>query len=433
MMKRSAKTFPVYLISLFIIVFSGHSSYAQDATTGIQGGVLCPFSEFTTPILVTGLQDIDSISLTLSYPPQTLTYEGYGQINGQLQSGFLTVNQVDTTIRITWHSEAPISISDGTLISLTFLTGISSGSLSWDEATCYYRKSNGMALISTYTGDNISFHPAIIVEIEEINQTCASECEANIFAVASGGEAPFDFEWDGGILDVTEASVVIENVCGGNHFLKITDANNCVLDSVFVVTELPATNLELETHPDTVYLENPVVSFSFTENQDIVSWEWDFGDGSAKSRERNPIHKYELKFYSFNQADSTKNFYEVKLEAVNNKGCDTLIEIKIPISDVKLFIPSVFTPPTDPNGFFRVAKVNTGSSGSKYMPVTYEYQRMELFVLDRWGRKVFDDGNYHNNWDGGNLPDGTYYYKLNTYGYFNNRTYTGAVTIIREK
>jgi len=54
-------------------------------------------------------------------------------------------------------------------------------------------------------------------------------------------------------------------------------------------------------------------------------------------------------------------------------------------------------------------------------------------VLDRWGRKVYDDSNYKNDWDGDNLPDGTYYYKLNTFGYFQDKSYTGAVTIIREK
>jgi hypothetical protein len=56
---------------------------------------------------------------------------------------------------------------------------------------------------------------------------------------------------------------------------------------------------------------------------------------------------------------------------------------------------------------------------------------MELVVIDRWGRKVYSSENYRNNWDGGNLPDGTYYYKLDTFGYFRNDSYKGAVTILR--
>ena len=434
MMKRFAKTFPVYLISLFIVAFFGQTARTQDARTGIQGGVLCPYSEFATPILVRGLQDIDSISLTLTFSPQALSFQGYDRVYKDITDfGFYTITNVDSQVVFNWHSPTPISIiSDTTLMYLSFLTRNESGNINWDEASCYYRKSDGTALISTYSGDEVSFHPALSVTIEEIDQTCASVCEANIFAFASGGNLPYVYEWDGDTLIKNEENVVIKDVCGGNHLLEVTDANGCVLDSIFLVTELPATSIEVETIPDTVYYENPIVSFSFTENLDIVRWEWDFGDGSPKSRERSPNHKYELKLFPFD-ADSTKNFYEVKLEAVNNQGCDTLIIVKIIISDVKLFIPNVFTPPTDPNGFFRIAKANTGSSGSEYVPVTYEYQRMELFVLDRWGRKVFEDSNYQNDWDGDNLPDGTYYYKLNTYGYFRNKTYTGTVTIIREK
>jgi len=124
----------------------------------------------------------------------------------------------------------------------------------------------------------------------------------------------------------------------------------------------------------------------------------------------------------------------VTLVAINEQGGDTTIVIEIPVAEVELFIPNVFTPPTDPNGYFRIAKKNDGSSsGSEYIPIQYEYQRMELIVLDRWGRKVYDDSNYKNDWDGDNLPDGTYYYKLNTFGYFQDKSYTGAVTIIREK
>ena len=56
---------------------------------------------------------------------------------------------------------------------------------------------------------------------------------------------------------------------------------------------------------------------------------------------------------------------------------------------------------------------------------------MELLVFDRWGRKVYDDNDYSNDWDGDNLPEGTYYYRLNTYGYYKNESFKGAVTILR--
>jgi len=35
-----------------------------------------------------------------------------------------------------------------------------------------------------------------------------------------------------------------------------------------------------------------------------------------------------------------------------------------------------------------------------------------LIVFNRWGSKVYESTNYNNNWDGGKVPDGTYYYLL---------------------
>jgi hypothetical protein len=40
------------------------------------------------------------------------------------------------------------------------------------------------------------------------------------------------------------------------------------------------------------------------------------------------------------------------------------------------------------------------------------YKESELHVFNRWGNKVFESKNYNNDWDGGGLPAGTYYYIL---------------------
>jgi len=425
MSKRFPKIFTSFISVLIILTACIQSAHSQDATTGIQGGQLCPNNEFITPVLVTGLQDIDSISLTLNFPAQTLTFKGFRQVNPILQTGFIAITGLPGQVKISWHSDAPVSINEGKICDLIFDSGNEPGSLTWDETVCYYRKSDGAELGSVYVGNEVTFFPALSVVIEEIDKTCAGQCEANIAAFVSGGTRPFEYLWNG----LTEPFDSIKTkACGGYNNLNITDFNGCVLDTNFIVSELPATKIEVEFTPDTVYMQNPVVGFSFSEELSIVEWAWDFGDGTEKSRERNPVHLYA----SAKTPDLES--YMVTLVAINEQGCDTTIVIEIPVAEVELFIPNVFTPPTDPNGYFRIAKKNDGSSsGSEYIPIQYEYQRMELIVLDRWGRKVYDDSNYKNDWDGDNLPDGTYYYKLNTFGYFQDKSYTGAVTIIREK
>jgi gliding motility-associated-like protein len=40
------------------------------------------------------------------------------------------------------------------------------------------------------------------------------------------------------------------------------------------------------------------------------------------------------------------------------------------------------------------------------------YPGAELFIFNRWGNKVFHQANYTNDWDGGDLPAGTYFYML---------------------
>lgn len=412
------------MVAVFLLI-AGNTVRSQINVTGIPGGLECPKSQLVLPVMVTSVENVDSISLTLTFPPQTAAYLTYRQLHPMLLTGFSNVEQSDSKIVFTWKSSAPISISNDKLLELVFRTGTQPGTIAWDEPVCYYRQADGGQMPSEYVNADIELFPSLYVEIEEIDATCSGRCDANIAAFVTGGAKPYQYLWNG---EPVPFDSIKTGACSGYNNLNVADANGCVLDTNFRVSELPSTKVEVETHPDTVYIQNPTVRFSFTEDQSVVEWLWDFGDGSPKSRERNPIHTYSTATTPDLEA------YEIKLRVVNNHGCDTLIIFRIPVSETKLFIPNVFTPNGDNiNDQFKIAKVNDGGSGSgsNYIPVTLEFLRLELVVFDRWGRKVFDDSNYKNDWDGGNVPDGTYYYRLNTFGYFKNESYKGAVTILR--
>ena len=416
----------------FLLIFTLFSSIyfpavAQENETRIEGGTLCPSSQFIVPVFVSNLINVDSISLTLLVPGQTLSYLSSRQPNPLFAANSFVVKKVDNRVVLTWASDGPVSISNEKLIDLIFTVNKEPvpGTLEFDQNISYYHGFNGSEITSSYIDAQILLFPTLFVELEEIDATCPGDCSANIAAFVTGGKKPYSFLWNG---DTSPFDSIMTGVCGGRNDLLVTDANECTLDTSFQVSTLLSAKVDMEFDPDTVYIQNPKVTFSFTEDQNVVEWIWDFGDGSDRSIERNPTHVY--------STASTPDLegYTVSLTVTSSQGCDTTILRTIPISEVDLFIPNVFTPNGDNiNDSFVIAKKNDGgsSSGSEYIPVSIEYIRLELVVLDRWGRKVFSSENYKNDWDGGNLPESTYYYRLNTFGFFKDESYKGAVTILR--
>jgi len=110
-----------------------------------------------------------------------------------------------------------------------------------------------------------------------------------------------------------------------------------------------------------------------------------------------------------------KPFGEYDYMVMDALGCSIMGEIDMPL-DSTLFVPNVFTPNNDGlNDFFQIRNLQEGS---------------ELIVTNRWGNQVFSSDNYTNEnaWDGGDLAEGVYFYKLESP---DGGVYTGWVEILR--
>ena len=87
--------------------------------------------------------------------------------------------------------------------------------------------------------------------------------------------------------------------------------------------------------------------------------------------------------------------------------------------EVEVVIPNVFTPDNGDglNDVFFIKNLDKNPNA-------------QLMIFSRWGLEVFSSSNYQNDWNGNDLPDGTYFYTLVLQ---NGKDYKGALKLIRKK
>ncbi|TGE12257.1 DUF7948 domain-containing protein [Hymenobacter elongatus] len=113
---------------------------------------------------------------------------------------------------------------------------------------------------------------------------------------------------------------------------------------------------------------------------------WDFGDGT-QGEGNTTTHTYR-------QAGS---YTPHIIRPYNNGRCT--VRLELPVIDVTpaYEVPNVITP--------------NGDTKNEYFVATNGCPA-QLQVFSRWGAKVFEAASYRNDWNGGTLPDGVYYYHL---------------------
>jgi gliding motility-associated-like protein len=150
--------------------------------------------------------------------------------------------------------------------------------------------------------------------------------------------------------------------------------------------------------PDFPSVQDPEVEF-INNSIDAITYDWNFGDGSANSNFENPYHLF---------PNTPNEDYLVRLIVTDENGCvDTAVQ-HILIEDVLIFyVPNAFTPDGDQyNGTFKPV-----------MTSGYNIHEYHLMIFDRWGEVVFESMNADYGWDGtygnrGLAQDGVYIWTL---------------------
>jgi len=301
-------------------------------------------------------------------------------------------------------------------------------------------------------------HPSITVEVlprfqvkfRQVKLTCSNAEEENgrnaqvlamVDSLSGIYNPPYTYQWDVSPLHIApnDPTWAIGLEAYKYYKIKITDSRGCMQWDSTTLRAYPNPVVEISTDPgDTVYLQNPHVVYSFenlsADTLPISNFYWILNSTyNITSTDEHPRFTY------VEQGDFT-----TELKVYNPQSCDTSYYKTIKVNPVKLKIPNVFTPNNDGiNDYFIITLdggsdtprgtrdyMDGGSEYDNYEPLNRYYESTELTIFNRWGRIVFQSKDYQNDWDGGGLSDGTYFYVLKCHGLKQDATYQGSVMII---
>ena len=298
--------------------------------------------------------------------------------------------------------------------------------------------------------------PRFEMKFRQLKLTCSNHEEENgrtaqvVAAVDSLGtiyNPPYTYQWQVSPLHIApgDPTWAIGLEAYKYYYIKVTDGRGCTQRDSVSLRAYPNPLVEISPDPgDTVYLQNPHEIYSFENLSEdtlgISNFYWILNQQyNITSTEDEPRFTY-----------VEVGDYTTELKVYNPQGCDTSYYKSIRVEPVKLKIPNVFTPNGDgTNDYFSISlesgsdspSGNKGAKGTRdqhyeyedYEPLNRYYESTELTIFNRWGRIVYHSKDYQNDWDGDNLPDGTYFYVLKCHGLKNDATYNGSVMIVKAR
>ena len=171
----------------------------------------------------------------------------------------------------------------------------------------------------------------------------------------------------------------------------------------------PIANFYLD--PSVVTIDMPVINFINTSTNGDT-WLWNFGDNGSNNNTattQDASHEY---------TDNGK--FIVWLIATTDKGCIDSVYYTATVIVDEIIVPNIITPNGDGhNDYFVIENIERLESAN-------------LKIFNRWGTLIYSSDNYKNDWDGGDAPDGVYFWHIDYKTYFREATEKGSLTIIRK-
>lgn len=248
----------------------------------------------------------------------------------------------------------------------------------------------------------IEFNP-LTVFLPEVIKICLGE-SASAEVEVYGGVQNYHYNWTN--VNSTLPNITVAPTNNSVYIVTVNDScGNTASASIRVELNYPVADFNYTSDPTNDY---NIIFTNSSINPQLNNW--DFADGET-SLDLHPQHLY---------GDSGS--YNVKLVMQDTSGCvDTVVNTVWVNPDLRVLIPSAFTPNGD--GLNDVWEIQ--GQGMK---------ELSFIIFDRWGGKVYDNGNESNNnkWEGKEMPQGVYSYKISAKS-FTGKLYNkyGSITLIR--
>jgi gliding motility-associated-like protein len=248
---------------------------------------------------------------------------------------------------------------------------------------------------ATVTGEiEVIVEPYIDLEItgQSLQVTCPGDMVQFSPGVA-GGRDPFVYTWSTG---ANSQSIEVNPSTTEEYTLSVLDFCQNTEEGTFEVT-VPVYNLQLTSIEDSTICELGEIELYVSATGGALNsytFNWTGQDITT-----NPANDsvYVSSTESIATPDDSLTFvYQV--DVTDYCGNAQSRSIEVTIRDCELVIPNVFTPGVDGfNDYLVVANVD-------------QYPNSTLRIYNRWGFCVFESENYQNDWNGGKMEAGVYYY-----------------------
>ena len=230
----------------------------------------------------------------------------------------------------------------------------------------------------------------IVISVEDTSVNCSGDT-ITLFSQATGGVAPLQYEWLSIPGSNNNPSCFVAGVdTTTTYILSVKDrCNTEQLDSIKVNVPIYAPIVVSAGLDTNICANDSILLFGTADGgagNYSTTW-WLGADSISNSNQVNMVYP---------DADTLIFVYKV-LDGCGTGENDT-VAIEVIPCDIQ--VTNIMTPNGD------------GYNDNLIFNYAQFYEQNNLVVYDRWGRKVFETDNYKNDWNGGTLNNGTYYWVL---------------------